>query len=305
MKSFKVKAICTWLNKKHGQGKMLAWAKEDPVRTDLDIPNHIKQNFHSYHDAFKRYGKVIYGFFAPQEDQKMTEEALKAFLDLLLEERGQGLLKGSQKDGETIREAYFSHLMAPVNENEVLDLLRKKRFVILQGPPGTGKTRMARNIVERFYDHHGTTVQFHPNTTYENVIGGLAPLQSDKGLGFRFAPQKGFLMKAAEIAAQDPTRSYLLHIDEINRADLSKVLGEALYLLEAQEDKSRQLELPYDFGSPFGNRLTLPQNLHIIGTMNSADRSIAIVDIAVRRRFAFVKMWPQMAVVQKYGCPKI
>ena len=90
-------------------------------------------------------------------------------------------------------------------------------------------------------------------------------------------------------------------IDEINRADLAKVLGEAIFLLEPFEE-GRELGLPHDFGEPFGQKLTLPPNLHILGTMNSSDRSIAIVDIAVRRRFAFLKLWPQIEVVEKQGC---
>ena len=108
-------------------------------------------------------------------------------------------------------------------------------------------------------------------------------------------------MEAAAKALADPTHRYLLHIDEINRADLGKILGEAIFLLEPT-DPDRKIDLPYDFGEPFHRTFFLPHNLHILGTMNSADRSIAIVDIAVRRRFAFVSLWPSMSVVQTYGC---
>jgi len=79
----------------------------------------------------------------------------------------------------------------------------------------------------------------------------------------------------------------------------------AIFLFESEAEKERKLELPYDFGDPFGNTLILPDNLHILGTMNSADRSIAIVDVAVRRRFAFVKLWPQITVVQSLACEKM
>jgi len=101
-------------------------------------------------------------------------------------------------------------------------------------------------------------------------------------------------MEAAALASGDLSRPYLLHIDEINRADLSKILGEAIFLLETETTRERVIQLPYDFGSPFHRSLNLPKNLHILGTMNSADRSIAIVDVAVRRRFAFVSAWPRM-----------
>ncbi len=126
-------------------------------------------------------------------------------------------------------------------------------------------------------------------------------MHGDGALGLQFAPVMGFLMDAAEKASKDP-KPYLLHIDEINRADLSKILGEAIFLLETKTDRERAVSLAYDFGKPFHRTLHLPKNLHILGTMNSADRSIAIVDVAVRRRFGFLSLWPQMSVVEKHGC---
>jgi 5-methylcytosine-specific restriction protein B len=108
-------------------------------------------------------------------------------------------------------------------------------------------------------------------------------------------------MEAAAAAMAD-ARPYLLHIDEINRADLSKILGEAIFLFEPKVDRERTVALPYDFGPPFHRTLRLPGNLHILGTMNSADRSIAIVDVAVRRRFGFLNLWPEMRVVENCGC---
>ncbi|MCL6558042.1 MAG: AAA family ATPase [Firmicutes bacterium] len=298
----KVSAICNWLNKKHGRGKLVAWAKQDPVRTDIDLPGNIKRLFPDYDAVFERYGRVIYGFFQPVADKKATEDALKAFLDLLFEERGIYPLKAAANETEQIRSEYFAHLMPDVTEEEVLELLRERRFVVLQGPPGTGKTRLALRILQNAYRANGFSIQFHPNTTYENFIGGLAPVLSGDALGFRFAPQPGFLMKAAKEALKKPDQPFLLHIDEINRADLAKVLGEAIFLLEANSAEQRKLDLPYDFKSPFGDKLWLPPNLHILGTMNSADRSIAIVDVAVRRRFAYLKLWPQLQVVQEHAC---
>ena len=299
----KVAAICAWLNNKYGQGKMLAWAKQDPVRIDTDIPKNVRSQFSLYSSVFERYGKVIYGFFAPDENRVATEDALKAFLDLMFEERGQYPLKSSIDNAEHLRAQYFAHLMPDLSENDIVTLLHNQRFVVVQGPPGTGKTEMARHILKDRYLKNGMTIQFHPNITYENFVGGLAPVQTTSDLGLNFAPQKGYLMQVAEIALLNPEQPFLLHIDEINRADLSKVLGEAIFLLEAKAQEERVINLSYNFGEPFGNRLRLPNNLHILGTMNSSDRSIAIVDIAVRRRFAFVKLWPQMKVVKTYGSP--
>lgn len=298
----KVSAICQWLNKKYGAGNMVAWAKQDPARTDIEMPGNIARLFSEYQSVFARYGKVIYGFFAPGENRQATEDALKAFLDLTVSERGYQPLKKAEEDSERIRGEYYSHMLADINSDEVKDLLKDRKYVILQGPPGTGKTRLALELLRQRYQGNGLTIQFHPNTTYENFIGGLAPIHTDDSLGLHFAPKVGSLMEAAKQAAADPDKPFLLHIDEINRADLAKVLGEAIFLLEPQ-DSGRALTLSYDFGSPYHNQLSLPPNLHILGTMNSSDRSIAIVDIAVRRRFAFVKLWPQMAVVQELACP--
>jgi 5-methylcytosine-specific restriction protein B len=109
-------------------------------------------------------------------------------------------------------------------------------------------------------------------------------------------------MEAAAQALANSANNYLLHIDEINRSDLGKILGEAIFLLEANAGTERRIVLPYDFGEPFHRSFFIPKNLHILGTMNSADRSIAIVDVAVRRRFAFVSLWPRMSVVEQHGC---
>ena len=190
--------------------------------------------------------------------------------------------------------------MPDVTANDAFQLLGDRKFVVLEGPPGTGKTRMALELLRDKYEGRGVSIQFHPNVTYENFVGGLAPADASGQLGFRFEPVMGQLMRAAKAAQEAGGKPYLLHIDEINRGDLSKVLGEAIMLLEYNEERAREIKLPYDFGAPFHDRLSLPPNLHILGTMNSADRSIAIVDIAIRRRFAFVKLWPQLAVVERF-----
>ncbi len=299
----KVQAICAWLNRKHGHGKPVAWAKEDPVRTDQGFPSNIARQFPAYRSVFERYGKVLYAIFTPTEDKLATQDAVTAFMDLMFEERGHQPLKQFQAESEQIRSSWFQHLMPDTTMEEVHDLLRERRFVILQGPPGTGKTRMALQLRDDHYRRRAQSIQFHPSTTYENFVGGLAPEKTSDTLGLRFAPLAGALMEAGRQAKSNPSEPYLLHIDEINRADLSKVLGEAIYLLEAGDAKPRSLQMPYDFGEPFGRHFELPLNLHILGTMNSADRSIAIVDVAVRRRFAFVKLWPQLRVIQEHGCP--
>jgi len=298
----KAAAICAWLN--HGKRKLVAWAKNDPTRLDQRIPVQVAEAFGKYDAALRRYSNVLYAIYAPGSDKNETSVALTAFLDLMFEERGVKPLARYEPEAREIQARWFRHLMPDVSTQDVAQLLNERHYVILQGPPGTGKTRMGHELIETEYKKRGNTIQFHANTTYENFVGGLAPKTSTESLGFQFSPQKGFLMKAAEAAAGSKAK-FLLHIDEINRADLSKVLGEAIYLLEPDDLEGRAIELPYQFEPPSGNRLSLPDNLHILGTMNSSDRSLAIVDIAIRRRFAFAKLWPQMSVLAEQKSCKL
>jgi 5-methylcytosine-specific restriction enzyme B len=302
----KMQAVCTWLNRRFGDGAQVAWAKHDPTRVDIDLPDPIQRAWSSYERAFKRYGRVLYAIYKPTDNRSGTVAALTAMLDIMFEERGHLTMKEFQDDAASVRSEWFAHLMPMTAKEEVVDLLDKRRYVVIQGPPGTGKTRMASQILGLDYKSNGQSIQFHPNTTYENFIGGLAPVverdNSEGALGFRFAPRAGFLLEAAAIAAKHPEQKYLLHIDEINRADLGKVLGEAIYLFEADTESPREVTLAYDFGAPFFRQIHLPDNLHVLGTMNSADRSIAILDVAVRRRFAFLSLWPSSRVVEENGC---
>jgi 5-methylcytosine-specific restriction protein B len=301
----KIKAICTWLNHRFGSGVQIAWAKHDPTRVDIDVPQNIQKAWANYDRAFKKYGRHSYAIYRPTDDRAGTIAALTAMLDILFQERGHPPLKEFQDDALAVQSAWFEHLMPTTTRNDVVALLKTRRYVIIQGPPGTGKTRMARQMLEGDYAGIGQTIQFHPNTTYESFVGGLAPLEESTGgngaLGFRFAPKPGFLIQAAA-RARENSQNYLLHIDEINRADLGKILGEAIYLFEPDPESPRDITLAYDFGKPFFHKLQLPNNLHVLGTMNSADRSIAILDVAVRRRFAFLSLWPSLKAVQEYGC---
>lgn len=296
----KAQAICAWLNSEYGAGDQIAWAKHDPTRTDTAVPDELRKKWPQYRSVFERYGREMYALFRPGENSKATTDAITALLDLMIEDRGHTPIAKYKEDFERIRSQWFKHLMPDLEKETVRTLLNDRKFVIIQGPPGTGKTRMATELLRDDYKKNGKTVQFHANTTYEAFVGGLAPLHSDDGVGLRFAPRPGFLMMAAHEARKSPA-PYLLHIDEINRADLSKIMGEAIFLFEAKPDQPRSVEMQYDFGEPFHQTLALPGNLHVLGTMNSADRSIALVDVAIRRRFAFETLWPQMAVVEKFG----
>ncbi len=164
-------------------------------------------------------------------------------------------------------------------------LLEEKRQVIFQGPPGTGKTFVAQEL-SRFLagsEDRVSLVQFHPSYAYEDFVQGFRPTLLQGGqAGFEL--RDGPLLVAAEQARQEPDKSHYLVIDEINRGNLAKVFGELYFLLEYRD---AEMKLQYS-DKPF----SLPQNLFIIGTMNTADRSIALVDLALRRRFYFEEFHP-------------
>ena len=171
---------------------------------------------------------------------------------------------------------------------EIEALLNDKRQVIFQGPPGTGKTHVAREFAKHLAgsDDRVSLVQFHPSYAYEDFVQGFRPTLTDDGQA-GFALREGPLMRAAERAREEPDAKHFLIIDEINRGNLAKVFGELYFLLEYRDES---VELQYQ--SEDGTGFSLPPNLYIIGTMNTADRSIALVDLALRRRFYFVEFDP-------------
>ena len=169
-------------------------------------------------------------------------------------------------------------------------LLADKRQVIFQGPPGTGKTFVARKLAASLAGtaEHVRLVQFHPSYAYEDFVQGLRPKLTDGALGFEL--RNGPLLAMADAAREDPAAKYFLIIDEINRGNLAKVFGELYFLLEYRD---QPIQLQYS-----SELFELPKNLYIIGTMNTADRSIALVDLALRRRFHFVEFRPDKAPIQ-------
>jgi hypothetical protein len=169
---------------------------------------------------------------------------------------------------------------------KVIGLLRDKGQVIFYGPPGTGKTFVARKLIEYLAPEKNRreVVQFHPSYSYEDFVQGYRPaIRSDGTLNYDLKP--GPFMRLATRAKTRPGEHVLL-VDEINRGNLPKILGELLYLLEYRED---EVALMYSEGDA---RFSLPEGLLIVGTMNTADRSIALIDAALRRRFHFVPFFP-------------
>ncbi|MFG2846802.1 DUF4357 domain-containing protein [Kitasatospora sp. NPDC048296] len=172
---------------------------------------------------------------------------------------------------------------------EVRDLLWDERQLVLYGPPGTGKTYLALKLAEFLGGgpEQVKLVQFHPSYAYEDFFEGFRPKEDPETREVAFRLTAGPLRELADLASREGNRHvpHFLIIDEINRANLAKVFGELYFLLEY---RNKSVRLTYS-----GDDFALPPNLFIIGTMNTADRSIALVDAAMRRRFAFVELSPR------------
>jgi hypothetical protein len=174
--------------------------------------------------------------------------------------------------------------------DEIAELLLHKKNIILQGPPGTGKTYFAKRLAWFLMgekDHNRIkTVQFHPSYSYEDFIRGYRPVKD------KFELRDGIFMGVCEQARANPEQKYFMVIDEINRGNLSKVFGELMLLIEHDKrGPEHAVTLPYFRENE--KDFFIPENVYLIGTMNTADRSLALVDYALRRRFVFITMNPE------------
>ena len=194
-------------------------------------------------------------------------------------------------NGDGIDEPTLSEKPAEFEKYHIM--LHKKPQIILYGPPGTGKTYTANRLASWLAGNNSDSkfirhVTFHPSYSYEEFVEGLKP--DSKG---NYSIQDGIFKKICADAAKDPDHKYVLVIDEINRGRTEKIFGELITLIEGDKRGRHLTHLAYS-----QDEFTVPENLLIIGTMNTADRSLTYLDAALRRRFGFFEMMPDYSLVQ-------
>lgn len=182
-----------------------------------------------------------------------------------------------------------------INDNnpssqEIINLLRLQKQIILYGVPGVGKSNFVSKIEANYNPKNVVKIQFHPNTTYEDFIGGET---IENGT---IVTKSGKFLEACEKARNNSNENHLFVIDEINRGNISKIFGETIQVLDREYDVDLIKPINTDEKEKI-SKISIPKNMDIIATMNSADRSIAILDFAIRRRFGFVKLFPNYEIV--------
>lgn len=245
----------------------------------LDELKHIKNTL----DTYKKFLPAIQIIDNPESDQ--GKKVISAFVAAYAKLRNWA----SNKDHrDSISKALADFLKtSEVNEEDnVSKLLEERKYVVLQGPPGTGKTRLAKKVAKEI-DSKTFFTQFHAETSYSDFIYGIRPSVNTSILSY--TGTTGIFAQALIFAIENPTQKTVLIVDEINRANLSNVLGPLFYLFEHKQDITNvELQITPDLKVS-----EIPKNLFVIATMNTADRSLAVVDFALRRRFAWYTLKPR------------
>ena len=240
----------------------VSWKRQGSWRSDQQFPMKTLTDITDYPDQLA----LIQGYFENDEDTLDSEEMQVPLTEYSVE--------------NFLSEVYMDR----GRYDAIVGLLRAKKNVILQGAPGVGKTFTAKRLAYSMMGVKDASrvmmVQFHQSYSYEDFIEGYRP----SGAGFELV--KGAFYSFCKKAADDEENEYFFVIDEINRGNLSKIFGELFMLIE-NDKRGYKLQLPYS-----REFFYVPRNVHIIGMMNTADRSLAMLDYALRRRFAFVELSP-------------
>jgi 5-methylcytosine-specific restriction enzyme B len=266
----------------------------------LDVP--FIHNINSIQVSVSLESEEILGYSGKQLIHKITQTFKKVFpvFLLLLGDYHPPLSEYLSVYEKEFNPEYQLEKISEITGFETTQLtqwihaINRKGQTIIQGPPGTGKTFIAEKLAKHLIgsgDGFSDIIQFHPAYTYEDFIEGLRPITQNGQLTYSIVPGR-FLEFCEQAEACEDT--CVLIIDEINRANLSQVFGELMYLLDDRQDTARFITLAS------GQLFKIPTNVRIIGTMNTADRSIALVDNALRRRFAFIPLSPNYKVLRHY-----
>lgn len=257
---------------------------DDIESTSSDLLNEVKANYPLLKTVIDSYKTVLPASqIVNFEEDENALDTIYNWLATYAKIRSWGT--AAQKK---VVDNQLEKLPKPELPNEVKDinrLLEQRKYVVLQGAPGTGKTYTALKIASKYDEVFFE--QFHAETNYSDFVFGIEPNLDPEAKEVKFKKKEGVLYKAINSAKDNPTKNVLLIIDEINRANLSNVLGPIFYLFEYQSGarnvkiKVGDMELE-----------KLPDNIHVIATMNTADRSLAVVDFALRRRFAWYTLRP-------------
>jgi AAA domain (dynein-related subfamily)/EVE domain len=256
-------------------------------------------------DGYEQISFKLNRFIPPRERtswEELKQNPLLANSEVMSNNQG-SLFKLTKQEYEAILTTRMGTEFEPYTLNDVLqevfikqdqvegilDRLVAKKNVILQGPPGTGKTFFAKRLAHLLFGEKDASriemVQFHQSYSYEDFIQGYRP----DGTGFTL--KNGVFYNFCRKAKNDPEAPYVFIIDEINRGNLSKVFGELMMLIE-HDKRGPEWGIPLTYSNELGDKFYVPENVHIIGLMNTADRSLAMVDYALRRRFAFFNIEP-------------
>lgn len=232
---------------------------------------------------------VTYFEFVDKVKNALKNTECENFIDVSIQawnyaKGSNGVIKSKNDSLYGVNQYLKDVFMSKQHYDTLTTLIRMKKNVILQGPPGVGKTyiakKLAYSMMEMKDQERVMMIQFHQSYSYEDLIEGFRPTSN----GFEI--KKGAFYKFCKKAEQDLNHDYFFIIDEINRGNISKIFGELFMLIE-HDKRGESLQLLYS-DEPF----SVPKNLYIIGMMNTADRSLAMLDYALRRRFAFYEMKP-------------
>jgi len=259
--------------------------KSDPVLRNCQIIN-IRRgtNFRIKQEEYSRILSIL------KEKKKISQDEIQEL----------GLPSKEFTKEDLIRVIYFDYENGESVIDNVLKLLRRKKNIVLYGPPGTGKTFIAKQIAEYLTEgdkERVEMIQFHQSYSYEEFMEGYRPglVEQNNGKAISFELKDGVFKSFCKRAENDHGNKYVFIIDEFNRGNVAKIFGELMYLLEYRE-KKHSIRLPYS-----NEKFSIPKNVYIIGTMNTADRSLAIMDFALRRRFGFFRLDPNFEVLKNFA----